>query len=113
MSIQTVFANLSCSQLETSIAWYEKLFGKAPSRRPMPGLAEWHFTDSAQVQRYEEKRHAGHGTLTLGVIRLQAERQRLIEAGLQPGAIEEANAFSIMRMRDPDNNLIVFASTRR
>jgi len=40
MSISTIFANVSCSDLETSIRWYEKLFGGPPTRRPMPRLAE-------------------------------------------------------------------------
>ncbi|WP_281290604.1 hypothetical protein [Sphingomonas montanisoli] len=41
MDIETIFAQVSCSNLETSIAWFTKLFGKAPTRRPMVGLAEW------------------------------------------------------------------------
>ena len=64
MSIETIFAHVSCSSLEVSAKWYEKLFGKPPTRRPMTGLAEWHFTDSAEVQLYEEKEHAGSSTLT-------------------------------------------------
>ena len=55
MSIQTVFAVISCADLKTSIPWYEKLFGKAPIRQPMPGLAEWQFTDSAEVQLFRSQ----------------------------------------------------------
>ena len=50
MGIETIFANVSCSSLETSLPWYQKLFGTPPTRRPMDGLVEWHFTDSAAVQ---------------------------------------------------------------
>ena len=64
MSIQTVFAHISCGDLKTSLPWYEKLFGKPPIRQPMPGLAEWQFTDSAEVQLFEDKTHAGYSTLT-------------------------------------------------
>jgi hypothetical protein len=113
MTIQTIFAHVSCASLEASLPWYEKLFGKAPDRRPMKGLAEWHFTDSAEVQLFEDKQHAGASTLTLGVIPLQPERTRLIAAGLDPGPIEAADNFFIMRMRDPDGNLIVFASAEK
>lgn len=52
MTIRTIFAHVSCSKLEASIAWYEKLFDKALTRRPMGGLAEWHFTDSAEAQLF-------------------------------------------------------------
>ncbi len=113
MSIETIFAHVSCSDLAASMAWYEKLFGKPPLRRPMPGLAEWQFSDSAEVQLYEDKAHAGHSALTLGVLPLEPERARLDAAGLAPGPIEEADDFFIMRMRDPDDNLIVLASAKR
>jgi hypothetical protein len=113
MSIATIFAHVSCSNLAVSVSWYEKLFGKPPIRRPMPGLAEWQFTDSAEVQLFEAKAHAGHSTLTLGVLPLEPERERLIAAGLAPDPIEAADDFFIMRLRDPDQNLIVFASAKR
>jgi catechol 2,3-dioxygenase-like lactoylglutathione lyase family enzyme len=113
MAIQTIFAHVSCSDLEASIAWYEKLFGKPPLRRPMPGLAEWQFTESAEVQLFEDKSKAGTSTLTLGVLPLAPERRRLVDAGLEAGPIEEAKHFWIMRMRDPDGNLVVLASARK
>lgn len=113
MAIATIFAQVSCSDLETSLPWYEKLFGKPPLRRPMVGLAEWQFTQSAEVQLFEAKEHAGHSTLTLGVLPLQRERDRLEQVGLQPGPIEQASDFFILRLRDPDQNLIVLASAER
>jgi len=113
MSIQTVFACLSCRELATSLPWYEKLFGKPPLRRPMPGLAEWQFTQSAEIQLFEAPDHAGHSTLTLGVLPMEPERRRLQAAGLNPGPIEEVEDFFIMRLQDPDQNLIVLASAER
>jgi hypothetical protein len=113
MPIRTIFAHISCSRLDVSAPWYEKLFGKPVDRRPMDGLAEWHFTDSAEVQLFENMDHAGASTLTLGVLPLEPERMRLVEAGLEPGPIEDADHFYIMRIRDPDGNLIVFASAER
>jgi hypothetical protein len=113
MPIATIFAQVSCSDLEASVAWYEKLFGKPPLRRPMAGLAEWQFTESAEVQLFEAKEHAGHSTLTLGVLPLQPERDRLVQAGLDPGPIEQAKDYFILRLRDPDQNLVVFASAER
>jgi len=113
MGIATIFANVSCRDLATSEPWYEKLFGCAASRHPMPRLAEWHFNDSAEVQVYEQREHAGHSTLTLGVLPLEAERGRWVDAGLEPGPIEEADDYFIMRIRDPDQNLVVFASAKR
>jgi hypothetical protein len=89
------------------------LFGKPPIRRPRPGLAEWQFSESAEVQLHEEKQHAGASTLTLGVLPMEPERQRLEKAGLKPGPIEETDGYFIVRLRDPDRNLVVFASAKK
>ena len=112
MGIATIFAHVSCSDIKVSSAWYEKLFGRPPIRRPMPGLVEWQFTDSAEVQLYEQTEHAGHSILTLGVLPLEPERKRLQQAGLKPDPIEETDGYFIMRIHDPDGNLVVFASAK-
>jgi hypothetical protein len=49
MPIETIFAHISCRDIIVSAPWYEKLFGKPPVRRPMGGLVEWQFSDSAEV----------------------------------------------------------------
>jgi hypothetical protein len=113
MAIETIFANVSCSNLAVSGPWYEKLFGRKADRAPMAGLLEWHFSDSAEVQLFEEPAHAGASTLTLGVLPLEPERKRLSDARLEPGPIEQATNFFIVRLRDPDQNLIVLASAKK
>lgn len=113
MGIQTVFAHVSCSNISVSAPWYETLFDRKPIRRPTESVMEWQFSDSAEVRLHEEKAQAGSSTLTLGVLPLEPEQKRLLIAGLKPGQIEQTNGFFIMRLRDPDDNLIVFASAKR
>lgn len=113
MAIETIFANVSCGDLAASEAWYAKLFGKPATRHPMARLAEWQLTESAELQLYEDKTKAGHSTLTLGVMPLGKERERIADAGLDPGPIEPASDFYIVRLRDPDGNLVVLASAER
>jgi catechol 2,3-dioxygenase-like lactoylglutathione lyase family enzyme len=113
MAIHTIFAHVSCSDLEASLPWYEKLFGMPVTRRPMDGLAEWHFTESAGVQLFEDKKHAGASTLTIGVSPMEPEHQRLLDQGLKPGPVEETKDFHLARLKDPDGNLVVFVSARR
>ena len=113
MGIKTILANISCSNLEVSLPWYQKLFGVPPTRRPMEGLAEWHFTDSAEVQLYENKTNAGKSTLTIGVLPIEPEQRRLSEQGLEPGPIETTKDFFLIRINDPDGNLVVMVSTQR
>ncbi len=113
MGIQTILAQVACSDLTAAEAWYTKLFGKPALRHPMAGLAEWQFTGSAEVQLFEDKVNAGHSVLTLGVLPMRREVERLREEGLEVGEVEEASSFYIMRMRDLDGNLIVLASAEK
>jgi hypothetical protein len=43
---------------------------------------------------------------------LTAERDRLDLAGLRPSAPEDTKDFRIVRLNDPDGNLIVLAGAR-
>ena len=113
MGITTILANISCSNLEVSLPWYQKLFDAPPTRRPMDGLAEWRFTDSAEVQLFENKANAGKSTLTIGVLSIEPEHRRLSEQGLEPGAIETTKEFFLVRLEDPDGNLVVMVSAQR
>jgi hypothetical protein len=78
----------------------------------MTGLAEWHQNDQAGFQLFQDPGSAGHSTMTLGVSDLASEHARLVELRLQPGEIEEANYVRIVRLRDPDHNLIVLAEKK-
>lgn len=113
MAIETIFANMSCSDLSVSEPWYGKLFGRAADRHPMQGLAEWHFTASAEVQLYEDKAKAGKSTMTIGVMPLGRERERLLKAGIAAGEIEKGGVGFILRLNDPDGNLVVLASAEK
>lgn len=113
MPIVKLYAQLSCSDLSQSLPWFEKLFARGPDDRPMDGLAEWHHGDDAGLQLFENKKDAGHGTLTLIVEGLRDERQRLNEAGLSPGPVEPATSTSLVKLVDPDNNTVVIAQPGR
>lgn len=112
MGVETILANISCANLEVSLPWYQKLFGVAPARRPMDGLAEWHFTESAEVQLYENKANAGRSTLTIRVLAIDPEHRRLAAEGLEPGPIETTKEFFLVRLNDPDGNLVVMVARR-
>lgn len=109
MAIDKIYAHLSCSDLESSIEWFGILFGRAPDARPMDGLAEWHHGERAGFQLYEDPAHAGHATLTLIVTGLEDERIRLKDGDLDPGPLERGDNFNLVRLRDPDGNLVVLA----
>lgn len=113
MTIEKIYAHLSCSDLTRSVAWFQGLFGRAPDARPMHGLAEWHHQEQAGLQLFEDKSKAGNGTLTLIVRDLKGEHSRLQHSGLAPPDIEPADTTSLIRLRDPDDNLVVLAQPGR
>ncbi|UVC12381.1 VOC family protein (plasmid) [Rhizobium sp. TH2] len=112
MSLTKIYANLSCSDLAASAAWFGKLFGRSPDARPMAGLAEWHHASSAGFQLHQNPDNAGRGTITLIVDDLVVEIARLGEEGIITGKIEEADYTSIVRLQDPDGNLVVLAQPK-
>lgn len=107
--ISAIFANVSCSDLEESAAWYATIFAREADVRPMDGLAEWHQDRTAGFQLHCDDEKAGHSAVTLIVDDIAAERARLSGAGLNPGPIEEADYTTIVRLNDPDGNLVVLA----
>ena len=113
MTLAAIYAHLSCSDLTRSSAWFTSLFGREPDARPMAGLAEWHHQTTAGFQLFEHARNAGHGTLTLIVAAVRDEHARLVRARLDPGEVEAADDTTIVRLRDPDGNLVVLAQPGR
>lgn len=113
MAIEKIFAHVSCLNLERSKEWYAHLFGRAPDAEPMRHLAEWHQGSEAGMQLFEDETWAGQSTLTLAVTGLDEEHTRLKSLGLDAGDIESGDEVSIMRMKDPDGNLIVLAQPGR
>jgi catechol 2,3-dioxygenase-like lactoylglutathione lyase family enzyme len=67
MSISMVLSVVPVANFETSIEWYERLLGRAPDAQPMPGLADWHLTDTAWVQVYRDRDRAGETALNFAV----------------------------------------------
>lgn len=106
---QKLYAQLACRDLDQGIDWFRRLFGRDPDARPMAGLAEWHHRDNAGLQLFRDPANAGHGTLTVIVDDLSIERSRLSLQGLDPPDIEPADTVSLLRLRDPDDNLVVLA----
>lgn len=113
MPVERIFAHLSCSDLARAVAWYERLFGRAPDARPMDGLVEWHHRDHAGLQLFEDAASAGHGTMTLIVADIAGEHARLRDGGLATRDVEAGDTVSLVRLSDPDGNLVVLAEPGR
>ncbi|MBM9596213.1 VOC family protein [Roseitranquillus sediminis] len=109
MDLIEIYANVGCSKLQLSAAWFGRLLGPAPDAAPMAGLVEWHHGRAVGLQLLEDPARAGRCALTLIVGNIRHEHERLERAGLAPGAVEEADNTAIVRLDDPDGNSVVMA----
>ena len=107
MEIDGVLANVTVRDLERSLRWYGRLFGREPDARPMEGLAEWHLASGSGVQVWAEPDRAGRSTMVLRDRDLDARAEHLRSAGI-PARPEPASASRIIRLEDPDGNRVVF-----
>lgn len=112
MHIKKIFAHVACADLTISGEWYSRLFGRRPDSSPMSTLHEWHHGDSTGLQLFLNADAAGKSTVTLIVADIDAERRCLLDRQLSPGQVEPGDAVRILRLTDPDDNLVVLAQPR-
>jgi catechol 2,3-dioxygenase-like lactoylglutathione lyase family enzyme len=111
MTIKGTLTQMTVANLEVAVAWYTKLFGRAPDARPMDGLVEWHLAETFGVQVWAEPDRAGHSTVILHESDLDARIADLDQAGIQHGGAQDVTASRILALVDPDGNRIVFTGT--
>lgn len=109
MAITQISAEMMVSAHDVAVAWYERLIGRAPDRRPMNGLAEWQVTDTASIQVFADTSKAGSSIVTLGVDDLDEHARPLVERGLELDRQTTPRGQLLGSISDPDGNLVVFA----
>ena len=105
-----VLAHLAVSDVDAARHWYARLFDAPPSAEPMDGLLEWHVSGGAGVQVWQDAERAGRSCTVLGVggaHQLDALAERLAAAGLAHGGVEPGGGARLLRLVDPDGNLVV------
>ncbi|QUJ75736.1 VOC family protein [Sulfitobacter albidus] len=109
MAVTAILANLSCTDIDVSAAWYAHLFGREADASPMEGLREWYLGPEAGFQLFAGGAGVGSGTLTLRVTLLDAELLRLGIASAEE--IEQGAHTRFLRLKDPDGNLVVLVES--
>ncbi|MDF0600804.1 hypothetical protein P1J78_08685 [Psychromarinibacter sp. C21-152] len=110
MQISAIYANLCCTNIQRSARWFETLFNRDPDRKPMPGLLEGRHRNGCGFQLYEDAEGAGDGTVQLIVKDVRSEHERL--RGIGPGQVELGGDRMVLRLRDPDGNLVMLTEER-
>lgn len=103
-----IFAVAPVQDLAAALDWYGRLFGRAPDDRPIPDLAQWYLDGFGfQVMRRPER--AGGGMATLVVADIDAERERLAAAGIEPEPTVRGAFGAVALLDDPEGNRITLA----
>jgi len=109
MSINNALASVAVKDLQSTVQWYEKLFGRPADSRTMPEVAEWKFDGGGWLQVYQNRDRAGTGSVTLAVSDLDEQIADLRKSGIEPGAAVHSTKVNVVMIKDPDGNSIAFA----
>jgi catechol 2,3-dioxygenase-like lactoylglutathione lyase family enzyme len=111
MTINRLLAQMTVSDLDRAVDWYERFFGREPDARPMDGLVEWHLADAFGVQVWLDPERAGRSAMVLDESDLDGRASELDAAGLPYEGPQEVTASRILQLTDPDGNRIVITGT--
>jgi catechol 2,3-dioxygenase-like lactoylglutathione lyase family enzyme len=104
-----MYAGIAVSDLDTAIAWYTRLFDRAPDHRAGDEVL-WDVTEQATLFIERKQAGVGAGHVTFGVTGLDELVARLAARGVAHEPIETyGSGVRHVSIRDPDANLIGFA----
>jgi predicted enzyme related to lactoylglutathione lyase len=113
MKIEIVYAAVSVADIEASIDWYAKVFGRPFDERPMKEAAEWKL-GAGGVQLVLDRERAGKSMVTIGVADIEALVAELGERGIQATATAPGEGpFRLAQLKDADGNQLTFAQDQR
>jgi predicted enzyme related to lactoylglutathione lyase len=114
MAIKEVLAGLAVMDFDQALTWYERLLGRPADRRPMDGLAEWHFSGTGVIQVIQDSDRAGSGRLTLSIDDLRSYVEEIQERGLTPSAVDDRTSDKVLisTIADPEGNALTLVEPR-
>ena len=104
-----LYAGVPVSDLDASIDWYTRLFGRPPDMRAGDEIL-WDLNEHATLFIEPNAAQAGSGRITLGVTRLDALLEHLAAEGIEHEPIETySDGVRHVKIPDPDGNAIAYA----
>ncbi len=108
-TVTHLYAGVAVANLEASIDWYRRLFGRGPDFRAGDEIL-WEIAASATLFIEPDAKRAGTGRITLSVTGLDALLASLAVRRIDHEAIQTySNGVRHVKVRDPDGNAIAFA----
>ena len=107
--ITDLFAGVPVTDLDVSVDWYTRLFGRPPDRRVGHEML-WEIDEHTWLFIEPNAPQAGAGRITLAVSGLDAILERVAAEGIEHEEIETySNGVRHVKIPDPDGNAIAFA----
>ena len=108
-AITHLYAGVPVSDLEASIDWYTRFFGRPPDHRVGEEML-WEIDQQAVLFIEPSAAQAGAGRITFAVAGLDALLARLAFRHIEHEAIETySNGVRHVKIPDPDGNAIALA----
>jgi catechol 2,3-dioxygenase-like lactoylglutathione lyase family enzyme len=108
-AITHLYAGVPVSDLDASIDWYTRFFGRPPDFRAGDEVL-WEIAEHATLFIEPNAAEAGAGRITLAVAGLDALLDRLTAQHIEHEPIETySNGVRHVKIPDPDGNAIAFA----
>ena len=110
-AITDLFSGVALSDLDVSIDWYTRFFGRPQDHRVGDEIL-WEIDDHATLFIEPNAAQAGSGRITLGVAGLDALLERLAAQPIEHEPLESySNGVRHVKIPDPDGNAIAFAES--
>ncbi|MBE2320886.1 VOC family protein [Solirubrobacter sp. CPCC 204708] len=109
--ITALYAGVPVSDLDASLDWYTRFFGRAPDLRVGDEIL-WDIGPGAILFIEPNPEQAGAGRVTLGVTGLDALLERMRAAGLEHEPVATySNGVRHVCVPDPDGNALALAES--
>jgi glyoxylase I family protein len=110
MSFVNVVPSLQVAAFDSTVAWYERLFGRAPDRCPMDGCVEWQLASTGGLQIFRNPDQAGPATCIIGLHDVDAYLAELAPRGITAESFDvPSGQFRLAQLRDPSGNTVVLS----
>ena len=108
-AITHLVAGVPVSDLDASLDWYTRFFGRPPDMRAGDEIL-WDIDEHATLFIEPDAASAGAGRITMVAAGLDALLERLAAQGIEHEPIETySNGVRHAKVPDPDGNAIAFA----
>ncbi len=100
-----LFAGISVSDFQASLAWYERFFGGPAAFFPNDVEAVWEVGGHQYVYIEDRPEHAGHAQVTMFSEDFDERVDGIVSRGIDPDVRETYdNGVRHVTFRDPDGN---------